>query len=992
MTSVSWDRSIPSAESRVRTLTRTLARALLLVIAAVLLSSTAQAGDPDLRWYTIKTPRFHIHYSSGLGPLAQDLANVAQQIEDRLLPNLGFRPSDITEIVLTDGSDAANGSATVMPYNIVRLFATAPDDMSTLNDYGNWPIGLFTHEDTHILQLGNVSGLPAFLNKIFGPRYMPNTLQPRWILEGLAVAQESRHTTGGRLRSTQFDMYLRADVLEHNMAGLGVMSNNPWRWPGATIWYLYGGKFVNFILDVYGAGVYADVATAYGDNIIPYGLNRALTAATGRTYPELYRAWKIALKKEYEEQVAKVKARGLREGVRLTHLGRNGAYPRWRPQCGSDEDNPALVYFVEDGSNIPGLYEVPLLTPTKAGEITLLARAQGGSTTFMPNCQMLFENVAPYKTVYRFYELFLQRGVEADQLTQGLRARYPDVSPDGKKVAYVTNRAGTRTLRIADIDPTGRISGQQTLVRSARYEQAYTPRFSPDGRSVAYSVWSTGGFRDIRIVDVKTREFISLQHDRAIDQQPIWSPDGKTLYFVSDRSGIANVYAYDVASGEKRMVTNVQMGAYMPAISADGETLYYVGYSSAGFDLWALPIDRERWLDEPANTQLRAPAEEIPDSPRWPVTPYSVWGTIYPHSWGFDVSADNFGYDISVSTTGADVVGLHSYRLAARVHTNDYIPEGNATYTYHRLPFRFDLRAFAYADNRTGGLYGNQDQIFIERTSGATSAISMNFPGVFENQTLSLSYTASIVDGDVPIDPNVEPYALIPSIPNHGLAGIVRLGYSFSNTIRPALAISDEYGIKLNVSTDLASQDTGSQWTLTAFSGRLRGYVLAPWGDHHVLALALSGAIATGTYAREGFYRVGGFQDDRLLDDIIGGTPQSAFVLRGFAPREFFGRRYVLLNSEYRFPIWYADQGISTLPAFLRTISGTVFADYGGAFDELNLDDPLDQLHLGVGGELRLHLIMGYFMNLNLRLGYAHGFGEFAIPEGLFYAVLAGSF
>jgi hypothetical protein len=969
-------------------------RMLPLIAIALLVSKASLGGDPDLRWYTVKTPRFHIHYSSGLGPLAQDLASIVTRIENRLVPDLGFRPTDITEIVLTDGTDAANGSASVVPYNIVRLFATAPDDMSTLNDYGNWPVALFTHEETHVLQLSNVSGLPAVLNKIFGRRYMPNSLQPRWILEGLAVAQESRHTSGGRNRSTLFDMYLRADVLEGNMAGLAVMSNNPWRWPGATLWYLYGGKFVNFILDVYGAGVYADVATVYGENIVPWGLNRALKSATGRTYPELYRAWKLALEDQYQKQVAAVKARGLREGVRLTHLGREGAYPRWRPQCsgGGGEDDPALVYFVDDGNNIGGLYEVPLVTPTQAGDLRLLARARGGSSTFLPNCQMLFENIAPYKTVYRFYELFLQRGVQAEQLTQGSRARYPDVSPDGQRIVYVTNSAGTRTLRIANLDATGRISDQRTLVPSERYEQAFTPRFSPNGRKVAYGTWTTGGFRDIRIVDVATREFVSLQHDRAIDQQPVWSPDGETLYYVSDRSGIANIYAYDIEAGTTRMVSNVRTGAYMPAISADGNTLYYVGYSSSGFDLWALPVERDQWLDVRPNTQQRPAAEEIPKGKQWPVTPYSAWGTVYPRSWGFEAGADNFGSELTLSTSGADAVGLHSYRVSATIRSNDWVPQGNVTYTYHRLPFRFDLRAFVYAASREGGLYGDADQIFIERTSGATSAISMDFPGVFEGQTLSLSYTASIIDGEVPIDPNVDPYALIPSIPNHGLAGIVRLGYSFSNTIRPSLAISDEHGIKLKIATDLASEETGSDWTLTAFFARLRGYILAPWGDHQVLALALSGATATGNYAREGFYRVGGFQDDRLQDDIMGGTPQGAFVLRGYAPREFFGRKYVLLNSEYRFPLWYAEQGISTLPAFLRTVAGAAFADYGGAFDELNLDDPTDRLHLGLGGEIRLHFIFGYFMNLNLRVGYAHGFGDRAIPEGQFYTVMAGDF
>src|SRR5450432_2645215 len=99
-------------------------------------------------------------------------------------------------------------------------------------------------------------------------------------------------------------------------------------------------------------------------------------------------------------------------------------------------------------------------------------------------------------------------------------------------------------------------------------------------------------------------------HDRALDQQPTWSPDGKTLYFVSDRTGIANVYAYDLATHALVQVTNVLTGAYMPAISNDGRTLVYVGYRSGGFDLFELPLDPTRFLEAPAALDDRAAAVE----------------------------------------------------------------------------------------------------------------------------------------------------------------------------------------------------------------------------------------------------------------------------------------------------------------------------------------------------------------------------------------------
>ena len=193
--------------------------------------------------------------------------------------------------------------------------------MSPLGDYDNWINELVTHEYTHILQIDNTSGLPAIGNAILGKTFAPNQAQPRWILEGLAVVMESAHTSGGRLRSTQFDMYLRADVLEHKLARLDQISNPARRWPSGNLWYLYGAKFIGFIVDTYGPQTYAAVAADYGATIIPWGINRSIRRVTGRTYEELYAGWQADLERRYAAQSKRRACAGLREGRQLTHRG-----------------------------------------------------------------------------------------------------------------------------------------------------------------------------------------------------------------------------------------------------------------------------------------------------------------------------------------------------------------------------------------------------------------------------------------------------------------------------------------------------------------------------------------------------------------------------------------------------------------------------------------------------------------------------------------------
>ncbi|HWA76861.1 MAG TPA: BamA/TamA family outer membrane protein, partial [Polyangiaceae bacterium] len=941
---------------------------------------SARAGDPYLTWWTISTPHFRLHYHSGLEAIAQRAATVAEHAHQALVPQLGWQPSQVTHIVISDDSDSANGLAYALPYNTVKLYVTAPEDMSPLNEYDDWQLELITHEYTHVLQIDNISGLPALLNAVMGKVIAPNQAQPRWILEGLAVAMESEHTNGGRLRSSHFDMYLRADVLEQRLASLDEISNGPRRWPGGELWYLYGARFIAWILDTYGKDTFARVASEYGADVIPWGINRAIRRATGRTYPELYRGWKASLEAEYAAQVAAISERGLREGKRITSGGRIAGMPRFLPAQCARGDQPELVYYRNDGLRRPGFYRV-----SSAGEdsLSLWTRASGSVASVGTDCSLLFDATAPSRRGYYLSDLFrLRPGMSSEsgsdlrreRLTTGERAREPDLSPDGRYVTYVTNNAGTTTLRIAELSPEGQLVNSRRLVASATFDQAFTPRFSPDGKHVAYSVWSRGGFRDIRVVDLENNTFRELTHDRAIDQQPSWSPDGKTLFFSSDRTGVANVYAYDLERDELAQVTNVITGAYMPAVSADGSTLAYVGYTSYGFDLFLMPLDRARYL--PA-----LPAPERPDgrpqlsARKWPVTPYSPLGTLGPRSYEIDYGTGTFGNAITVSTRGSDAVGHHAFAAAVTLETEGPEWRAGLDYDYSRLPFVLRTSLFRYVVPRNNYRIAEEARTVTERSYGVSTGIGFYVPGEFDGQSAALSYTVASYTHDTPFGTAADPWSPVPSEPSSGVIATAHLGYAFSNAEGSLYGVSAERGFTLYLGTDFGGPALGSETTLAAFSGALTGYLQMPWQPHHVLALAVSGGGSGGTYPRRGLFSTGGFADVPAFDVYRSGIRQSAFVLRGFEPGQFVGNEYTLLNAEYRFPIAAVDRGVSTLPVFLEQLSGALFADWGGAYDRIDRNDPFQVMHLGVGGELWIQALLGYRVDGTLRLGLAHGFG-----------------
>ncbi len=965
--------------------------------------SAGAASQPDLAWHTIETPHFKITFDSGEEAIAMHVADLGEDIYARLMPAIGWPPSQKTEILLTDQTDSANGSATVLPYDAIDLYVTAPDDLSPLGDVDDWYLELVTHEFTHILHIDHTRGLPALANLIVGKTFAPNQVAPRWLLEGLAVYEESTKTSGGRLRSSMWNMWMRADILEGNIAPLDVMSNSDSirRWPQGNLKYLYGSYLMSWIAETYGEQAIRAFIDDYGRQVVPYAVNRSLRRATGRTFEEIYPAWIDTLKREFTAQSEAIHARGMREGIQLTHTGQQPEHPRWIPKNAWAGDAGDAIVFLDDGHDRAGLQRIPLVRDSNGIVIggrekdrELMVRTNGTATPgFGPDGTLYFNSIDQTNNLYFFNDLFsLPPGVKSTsgmegfrtRLTEGYRAIDPDVSPDGRHVVFTTNHRGTTYLQIGDLRG-GALTNVHVLVQSNEFEQAYTPRFSPDGLHVAYSAWRPGGYRDIRVVDVSRGTYVEITHDRAVDGDPSYTRDGRWLLFHSDRTGVTNVYAYELATARLYQVTNVVNGAFQPEVSPDGKNLLYLGYTHAGFDVFVMPFDPSRFLTALPYEDDRPAPPSPPLHHAWKVDPYNPLPTLTPRAYTATLTQGNFGQLATISAGASDLIGYHSVSVTYADELSHPTAQGSIGYTYGGLPVNLNFSASRSISPAGGLALGSTTPSWIREQISGTAGLGYSLLHPFDSQSFSVNYNYARIGGNfnVPIS-DLNPYDT-PTYPTRGTVGYVSLGYSYSNAESYLWSIGPERGFSFGAGVNIADTWLGGQFSGFQATTSLATYFRMPWLQHHVLALHSSLGASGGSYPGLGAFYVGGYVDESVEASIQHSVVQSSIVLRGYAPVTEVGSYYALFNGEYRFPIVELEHGASTFPVFLSRINGSAFLDYGGAFD----DPSTAKFKTGTGAELWFDVTFSYVIGMTFRAGFAHGWASEGLDRFYFIAVAA---
>jgi len=171
-------------------------------------------------------------------------------------------------------------------------------------------------------------------------------------------------------------------------------------------------------------------------------------------------------------------------------------------------------------------------------------------------------------------ELFSGKSARGDVQT-------PAWSPDGRKLAFVSERDGNAEIYVMNADG----SEQENLTRQPANDSH--PSWSRDGRKLAF-VSRRDGNSEIYVMNADGSGLRNLTRTPSHDRDPAWSPDGRAIAFVQEcmprpgdprwRCGATYLYAVNADGSGLRRLTTVRGHALTPSWSADGKTIRYGGY------------------------------------------------------------------------------------------------------------------------------------------------------------------------------------------------------------------------------------------------------------------------------------------------------------------------------------------------------------------------------------------------------------------------------
>jgi hypothetical protein len=606
----------------------------VLAAALALFSSGARAQDefnhPELDWKTIETDHFRVHYHTGAERTAAVVAKIAEDVYAPVTSLYNHEPDQKVSFIIKDYDDISNGAA-YFYNNKIEIYAPSMD--FDFRGTHNWLRNVVTHEFTHIVQIQTSMKfgrtIPAFYFQWLGyeserrpdvlygyPNIIVSTpysgfVVPAWFAEG--VAQYNRKELRYDFWDTHRDMILRSYVLDGNMLSWDEMSVFGKTSLGNESSYNAGFAFVHYLAQRYGEEKLAEISrnlSSFSETTVDGAIERAV----GRNGRDVYEDWKELLEEDYATRVAPVKAR-LQAGEMLAlaepddmsaytaltdpdmhsdglmHVPRErccmfnaqsgfaNLFPRYSP-----DGNHIAFVSTKDGDYFSqsSLY----IRDLSGGEDKRLVDGVRTAPAWSPDGRKLFYGKSTRSNPHWSYQFDLYMydldDEEEKRITDGARALSPAVSPDGSRLVFISGKDGTTNLMLCAADGTG-----LTAVTSFKNgEQAYNPQWSPDGEWIVFD-YSVRDGRDIAVIRPDGSDLRFLIDGEDDSRSPVFTPDGKEILFASDRTGIFNLYSYNMETAEIRQLTNVLGGAFMPSVNRVGE-IVYAGYTSGGYKLHRL--------------------------------------------------------------------------------------------------------------------------------------------------------------------------------------------------------------------------------------------------------------------------------------------------------------------------------------------------------------------------------------------------------------------
>jgi Tol biopolymer transport system component len=550
---------------------------------------------PELNWYTIKGKHVAVHFHEGAERTARVVAKIADEVWGPLTSLYHYEPGTV-HFVIKDIDDYSNG-ATYFFDNKIEIWTSALDfDLRGTHD---WLRNVISHELTHMIQIQASMKMsrtiPAFYIQAlnYEDERTPDILYgfpnfilsypiatvnvPAWFAEG--TAQYMRKEFHYDNWDTHRDMILRSYALDGDMLSWNQMGVFEKTSLGNESVYNAGFALTRFISQKYGEDKLRKISEALS-KLGNFTIDQAFEDVLHKDGNQIYNEWKDFVTESYKERSKEVLS-NLVAGKEISSEGFGNFYPRY------SIDSSKFVYISNKSSDYfspAGIY----LYDLKTNKEKLLVNNVRSTVAWVNSKNKIvyskLEDDNPnFYNVHDLYIYDIDKDSET-RLTHDLRANQPDVSHNGSKIVFLFERDGSTNLGTVDID--GKNFKQLTFFQNG--EQVYNPKFSNDDSFVIFGYSDTGS-RDIMKVNVDGSHLGKVLATKNDERNPVFDKKGNLIYSC-DESGIFNIYSLNLATKEKKQLTNVIGGAFMPSISGNGDILY-AGYTSTGYKIFEITSD-----------------------------------------------------------------------------------------------------------------------------------------------------------------------------------------------------------------------------------------------------------------------------------------------------------------------------------------------------------------------------------------------------------------
>lgn len=587
---------------------RLLPYILLLLLVPVTLCATEKESATSNKHMTFETDHFKIHYPNRLFKTAQQVASISENLYDIYRNKYGITLPKKTEVLVTD-KEFASFALTIQ--NLMSIEVGNID--FNLRGTGNWLENVVAHEYAHIASISTSFKMPYWLPYIqaggfshpnekrqLNAMYIyPSEVLPPWFFEGIAQYESTRQK--GDTWDSHRDMILRTLVLTDSMLTWDHMSVFNGRGDDYEKTYNHGFSLVTYIAETYGE----DKIVAIIKESSRFGrltFDRSIKSVLGINGRELYAQWKSHLLKKYTN--VKKDLGDLTEAKQISPTGWN---------CGESQfaKNDSLIYYLSNGASatfgrqlnayslsdsieeeeekikviapyVNGAYDIlgdTIYYASRKSPKSKLSHKEGGSR--VPDLYAYpIQNFNDEKIKYKKRKEI--------QLTTKKNINNPQVSPDGNTIAGTQKRDDSTWVVLYTIkDSSIEYLYPLRANKSEKITAIFGIHWSDDGSKLALDYFDRFN-RKVGYYSFSEKKFYTIANSGYDNRTPRFNSKGNKLYFSSDKSGIFNIYAYDLAEKSTVQVTNVLGGAFSPAVSHDEKKLTYTAYTSDGYKIFLL--------------------------------------------------------------------------------------------------------------------------------------------------------------------------------------------------------------------------------------------------------------------------------------------------------------------------------------------------------------------------------------------------------------------